>query len=78
MTTTSPEVGVAIIGTGTRFRTVYGPLLKMLPGIRLTGVCGRDLARAADAAARANTAAYPDVAALLEDPSVQALVACVS
>ncbi|MGH3898971.1 MAG: Gfo/Idh/MocA family protein [Pseudonocardiaceae bacterium] len=69
MTTTSPEIGVAIIGTGTRFRTVYGPLVEMLPGIRLTGVCGRDPARAA---------AYHDVAALLEDPSVHALVACVS
>ncbi|WP_433620957.1 Gfo/Idh/MocA family protein [Nocardia sp. CA-120079] len=78
MNTVPPEVGVAVIGAGTRARTLYGPLLKMLPGVRPAGICGRDRHRSAEAATALGTVAYPDLDALLDAPGVDAVIACVT
>ncbi|MEU6191009.1 Gfo/Idh/MocA family oxidoreductase [Nocardia sp. NPDC047038] len=78
MNAVPPEVGVAVIGAGTRLRTLYGPLLTMLPGIRPAGIYGRDRQRSAEAATALGAVAYPDFDALLEDPGVDAVIACVT
>jgi len=75
--TAEPQVAVAVIGTGRRCQNVYGPLLMMLPGVRLAGVCGSRPDRTTAAAARLRTTAYSSIKDLLSDPTVQALVACV-
>ena len=75
--TSAPEIAVAVIGTGTRCQNVYGPLLTMLPGVRLAGVWGPRPDRTAAVAAWLHTLAYPSIEDLLNDPAVQALVACV-
>lgn len=77
MVITRPPVSVAVIGTGTRCLNVYAPLLMMLPRVRLAGVCGLRPDRTTAVAARLNTTAYCGLDHLLDDPTVQAVVACV-
>src|SRR5262249_1168794 len=72
------DVNIAVIGAGARLRTLYGPLLGVLPGIRLAGICGRDRQRCADAASALGTVSYPSLDALLENPGVDAVIACVT
>ena len=71
-------VGVGVIGVGDRFRTLYGPLLRMLPGVRLAGICGRHLGRTAETASAWDTTAFPDTEALLGDGGVEAVIVCVT
>jgi predicted dehydrogenase len=70
------EVAVAVVGVGLRCQRVYGPLLAMLPGVWLAGVYGPTRERAAAVAARFGARAYQRLDDLLDDPSVEALIAC--
>jgi predicted dehydrogenase len=75
--TVPPEVAVAVIGAGSRCQNLYGPLLTMLPGLRLAGVSGRRRDCTIAVAERLQTSAYPTVDDLLADPTVDAMVVCV-
>ncbi len=64
-----PDIGAAVIGTGF-IGTVHLEALRRM-GVNVRGVMGSSPARGAERAQALGVAAYPDLEALLADPSVQ-------
>src|SRR5215210_7069305 len=62
---------IAIVGTSRRSLGMYGPILKMLPGIELVAVWGRSDASAQRLGASLGVPAYTDLDRLIRETAPQ-------
>lgn len=69
---TQPDLGIGLIGVGRHGSRYVQHLLHDLPGVRLAGVCRRNVA---EAIAGSHAPMYDDYHDMIVDPSVQAVVA---
>jgi UDP-N-acetyl-2-amino-2-deoxyglucuronate dehydrogenase len=69
------DIGFAIIGPG-KVGGVHARILSGLPGARLVAACGHNTERTAAFAERYGVRAYTDIAALLDDRDVHAVIIC--
>lgn len=68
---------IALTGCGGVAMERHLPALRALPGVTLAGVADTDRERAADAAQRFETRAFPDLAALLRESNADVVAVCV-